>query len=97
MNREEIGLDAFHFNRKLKMEEQIEEKIDSNELVSPINCVFDESETFVLYSCLLGIKIMNILTGEQCCLMGEVENGERFLNVSLFQGIASVSSQVCSE
>lgn len=26
--------------------------------------------------------------------MGEVENGERFLNVSLFQGIATVSSQV---
>ena len=26
--------------------------------------------------------------------MGEVENGERFMNVSLFQGIAKVSSQV---
>ena len=26
--------------------------------------------------------------------MGEVENTERFMNVSLFQGIAKVSSQV---
>ena len=60
MNREEIGLDAFHFNRKLKMEESIEEKVEANELNSPINCVFDESETFVLYGCLLGIKIMNV-------------------------------------
>ena len=61
MNREEIGLDAFHFNRKLKMQETIEEKVQANELNSPINCVLDESETFVLYGCLLGIKIMNVL------------------------------------
>lgn len=104
MEKEELGLEPFHFNKKLKLESILHNRVESEELYSPINCAFDETETFVLYGCLLGIKIMNvrfwrqiviqIITGEQCCVMGEVENGERFLNVSLFQGIATVSSQV---
>ena len=60
MTTEEPILDAFHFNKKLKMEQTIREAIEANEVLSPINCVFDETETFVLYACMMGIKIMNV-------------------------------------
>ena len=37
-----------------------------------------------------------VATGKAEVVMGEVENTERFMNVSLFQGIARVSSQVAT-
>lgn len=60
MEKEELGLDPFHFNKKLKLESILHSRVESGELYSPVNCVFDETETFVMYGCLIGIKIMNV-------------------------------------
>lgn len=60
MAAEELAIDSFHFNKKLKMEQTIHERVEAGELVSPINCVFDDTETFVLYGCMLGVKVMNV-------------------------------------
>ena len=60
MASEELAIDAFHFNKKLKMEQMVRDSIEKGEFKSSINCVFDESETFVLYPCIMGLKIMHV-------------------------------------
>lgn len=58
---EQLAIDSFHFNRKLKMETLVREKALGEGLESPINCVFDQAERFILYSCMIGLKIVNVL------------------------------------
>ena len=98
LERNELAVDTFHFNKKMKTELLIQEKAKNEGLDSPINCVFDRSDKFVVFGSFVGIKIVEVgvtaKAEEQ--VMGEVENTERFMNVSLFQGIARVSSQVAT-
>ena len=58
------------------------------------NPVFDESGHFVAYATLIGIKVLNIDTNRVVRIIGRVENGERFLNLALYQGIPKVDSQM---
>lgn len=60
MASEELAIDAFHFNKKLKLEQLVRDSAEKGELKSTINCVFDDSETFVLYPCIMGLKIMHV-------------------------------------
>lgn len=104
LEKNELTLDTFHFNKKLKTELLIQEKAKNEGLDSPINCVFDRMDKFVIFGSFLGIKIVEVgvctcgdhqvATGKTEVVMGEVENTERFMHLSLFQGIARVSSQV---
>ena len=106
LEKNELALDTFHFNKKMKTELLIQEKAKNEGLDSPINCVFDRSDKFVVFGSFVGIKIVEVgatakaeeqvATGKAEVVMGEVENTERFMNVSLFQGIARVSSQVAA-
>ena len=57
---EQLPIDSFHFNRKLKMEASVREKALGEGLDSPINCVFDQAERFIMYSCMIGLKIVNV-------------------------------------
>lgn len=50
------------------------------------NAVFDRSGNFVLYSTLLGIKVVNLVTNRVVKIIGKIENTERFLQVALYQG-----------
>ena len=51
---------------------------DSNNSVLP-SIGFDESNTFIYFGSLLGIKVIHIKTGELYRVVGKVENTERFL------------------
>ena len=46
------------------------------------------------YATLLGIKVLNIDTNRVVRVLGRVENGERFLNLALYQGTPKVDSQM---
>lgn len=57
---EQLAVDSFHFNRKLKMEASIREKALGEGLESPINCVFAQGGRFAAYGCMMGVKIVNV-------------------------------------
>ena len=57
---EQLAVDTFHFNRKLKMEASIREKALGEGLESPINCVFAQGGRFAVYGCMMGVKIVNV-------------------------------------
>lgn len=58
------------------------------------NAVFDESGNFLLYASLVGIKTVNLLTNKVECILGRVENTERFLQLALLQGSTSKKSAI---
>ncbi|KAL2608859.1 hypothetical protein R1flu_027432 [Riccia fluitans] len=78
-------LDAIDFGRRIAVEREIEKTED---VPSP-NAVFDESGNFVLYSTLLGVKVVNLYTNNVSRIIGKVENTERFLRIALYQGGSS--------
>ncbi|KAM7452875.1 hypothetical protein BLSTO_06385 [Blastocystis sp. subtype 1] len=49
LERNELAVDTFHFNKKMKTELLIQEKAKNEGLDSPINCVFDRSDKFVVF------------------------------------------------
>ena len=61
MMNEELLFDAAVFNKKLKMEDSIRKQIIDENQPCSINCVFDQTDTFILYPCLVGIKIVNVV------------------------------------
>ncbi len=56
-------------------------------------CTFDDSGNFLLYSSIIGIKVLNIHTNTVVKVLGTPEAGERFLSVALYQGIPKVDAQ----
>eukprot|EP00249_Psilotum_nudum_P019322 c27193_g1_i1 orf=184-1833(+) len=78
-------LDTIDFGRRMAVEKEIE-KTENTPLP---NAVFDESSNFLLYTTLLGIKVVNLHTNKVARILGKVENNERFLRVALYQGGSS--------
>ncbi|BBN19375.1 peptidyl-prolyl cis-trans isomerase B (cyclophilin B) [Marchantia polymorpha subsp. ruderalis] len=78
-------LDAIDFGRRIAVEREIEKTDD----VPAPNAIFDESGNFVLYSTLLGIKVVNLYSNNVARIIGKVENTERFLRIALYQGGSS--------
>eukprot|EP01052_Picozoa_sp_SAG31_P010361 SAG31_NODE_566_length_14037_cov_32.372148_9_plen_553_part_00 len=72
-------LDPIDFGRRVAMEQ-------TNDSQQQANAVFDESGNFILYSTMLGIKVVNIKTHQVARLLGKVETNERFVKVALYQG-----------
>lgn len=85
-----LVLDRIDFERRLAVEKEIDKLWDikqwENVQVSQPNIVFDESNNFIMYSSLLGIKIVNFATNKLVKILGKIENTERFMSLSLFQG-----------
>ncbi|XP_067678099.1 peptidylprolyl isomerase domain and WD repeat-containing protein 1-like [Haliotis asinina] len=69
------------FGRRLAVERDLE-KSDSFSLA---NVVFDESGYFILYSTMLGVKVINLHTNRCTRILGKPENA-RFIQLALFQG-----------
>jgi peptidylprolyl isomerase domain and WD repeat-containing protein 1 len=63
---------------------------DQHAIVSLPNAIFDSSGNFLIYSTLLGVKIINLHTNKVNCLLGKVENTERYTHISLYQGVGSM-------
>ena len=49
-----------NFNKKLKTEASIRQQALEQGFDSPINCVFDKTEKFVVYGSLIGLKIVSV-------------------------------------
>ncbi|RLN61669.1 hypothetical protein BBP00_00005253 [Phytophthora kernoviae] len=82
-----MHLDAIDFGRRAA----VERELANSDIVS--NCVFDESGYFILYTTLLGIKVVNVETNRLVKVLGKVESSDRFLRLSLFQGKPKVNTQ----
>ncbi|KAI7855787.1 peptidyl-prolyl cis-trans isomerase cyp15 [Circinella umbellata] len=74
-------LDDMEFGRRLAVDRELEK----SPAASFVNAVFDESNNFIVYATLLGIKMVNIRTNKVARLIGKSET-HRFLNVTLYQG-----------
>lgn len=93
-----LHLDSIDFGRRLAVEKELDEmneyvEFGMDSVRSKSNVVFDESGHFILFPTLLGIKIINIVTNQLVRVLGRVENTDRFLNISLFQGMPAKNSQ----
>ncbi|DAZ96322.1 TPA: hypothetical protein N0F65_008446 [Lagenidium giganteum] len=82
-----LRLDSIDFGRRVAVEKELTAANATS------NCIFDETGHFILYPTLLGIKIVNIETNNVVKVLGKVENTDRFLRLSLFQGKPKVNSQ----
>jgi len=85
-------------NRRVAVERELESTTnnkDDNTIqgLEYNNCAFDDSGNFLLYSSIIGIKVLNIHTNSVVKILGTPESGERFLTVALYQGIPKVDAQ----
>merc|ERR1719450_737351 len=51
-----------------------------------LQAAFDESGNFIIYTSMVGVKVVNIHTNKLVRVLGKVEQTERFLGLALFQG-----------
>jgi peptidylprolyl isomerase domain and WD repeat-containing protein 1 len=82
-------VEPIDFGRKVAVEKSLIRAYQSDLFCeqTPIsNLSFDFSGNFLIYSTILGIKIVNLRTSKMKVLLGKVDNQQRFLNVHLFQG-----------
>ncbi|GAM25232.1 hypothetical protein SAMD00019534_084070 [Acytostelium subglobosum LB1] len=88
-------IDPNDFGRRMAVEREIEAVFDAavqpDSLLKsapppPSNILFDETENFVIYPTLVGIKIVNIVTNKVARVLGKIENTTRFLGLALYQG-----------
>lgn len=91
----DVHLDDMEFGRRLATERDLDssaldaagEAVRACTGACTANAVFDESGRFIIYGSMLGIKIRDTVTDFVEILLGKDET-MRFLNVSLFQGVA---------
>ncbi|CAH1243726.1 PPWD1 [Branchiostoma lanceolatum] len=76
-------LPNMEFGRRMAVERDIEKSAAQN----LANIVFDESGNFILYSTMLGIKVINLHTNKCVRVIGKPEN-VRFMQLAIFQGSA---------
>jgi len=88
-----VVLDDIEFNRRLAIERELEK----SDMKSCANAVFDESGNFILYGSPLGVKVVNIVTNKVARMLGKAESNQRFLNVSLYQGVPKAKATITLE
>ncbi|GFR48933.1 hypothetical protein Agub_g10939, partial [Astrephomene gubernaculifera] len=81
---EMFQLEDIDFGRRMAVEREL--GAAAEETRGSVNAVFDESGNFLLYSSLLGIKVINLVTNKVVRILGKVENTERFLTLAIYQG-----------
>lgn len=79
-------LPNMEFGRRMAVERDLEK----SEAFNLANITFDESGHFIMYSTLLGIKLINLFTTKCVRIIGKNEN-LRLLNIALYQGSAKKS------
>lgn len=78
-----LYLEKLDFERRLAVEKELDKMWDCKNRENP-NAImpsigFDESNTFVYFGSLLGIKVININNDKLERVIGKVESTERFL------------------
>ncbi|EGG14037.1 WD40 repeat-containing protein [Cavenderia fasciculata] len=81
------------FGRRMAVERDIDSSFENfiNNLTKlnpppQNNILFDESNNFLIYSNIVGIKIINMVTNKVVRVLGKIENSTRFLGLALYQG-----------
>lgn len=85
------SLSEHDIGRKQAVEKDIEA---TPEALQRINAVFDETGNYLVYSSMLGVKILNIEANQVVRTLGTAESAERFLTVALYQGTPKVDTQM---
>ncbi len=89
LKNELTRLEKSDFDKRLNTEKEIEKIIEKYmDIFPPLNLEFDETNRFIMYSTLLGIKLIEFSTNRLIKIIGKNESSERFLSISLFQGKA---------
>lgn len=85
------SLDTMEFGRRMAVERDIEK---AQEEPYPViaNAIFDETGNFCIYSTMLGIKIINIVTNKVVRVIGGCET-MRFMHIALYQGFTVTKSR----
>ncbi|KAF2075949.1 hypothetical protein CYY_002752 [Polysphondylium violaceum] len=86
-------IDSGDFGKRMAVEKDIDgmfdnflENITTKQAPPPTNILFDESNNFLIYPTLIGIKIVNMITNKVSRVIGKIENSTRFLGLALYQG-----------
>lgn len=88
-------IDDMEFGRRLAQERDIERQKGGQS--GTVNAIFDASGNFIIYSTLLGIKIVNLTTNKVQRLLGKAES-LRPMHLTLYQGAPhkkNVTTVVC--
>jgi peptidylprolyl isomerase domain and WD repeat-containing protein 1 len=81
-------LDRLDFEKRLATEKEMDKLWDIknrehlNSVIPTIG--FDETDSFIYFGSLLGIKVISIHNNTLVRLIGKVENTERFLQIALY-------------
>lgn len=70
-------------DKRLVVERELEKYID---IIPPLNIQFDETNSYIFYSSILGIKLIDLKSERLIKILGKSESSERFLTLNLFQG-----------
>jgi len=81
-NMGDLHLDRFDFGRRIAVEKEMRK----SPAVMYQQAVFDESGNFLIFTSLIGVKIVNLHTNKLVKILGKVEQTERFLGIALYQG-----------
>ena len=75
-------LQDMELRRRIAVEKELER---TNEIRGWI-AIFDNTNTLLIYSCMLGVKVVHVGSGICIKVLGKDE-GMRFLYISLYQGV----------
>jgi len=77
--------------RKLEMEMEMDSTWDT--ATEQANALFDATGKFIIYSSLIGIKIIDTESNDVVKVVGKAEKDDRFLHIALYQGHPKVDMQ----
>ena len=83
LKNEIYRIDKSDLDKRLVVEREMEKYID---IIPPLNIQFDETNNYIFYSSILGIKMIDIKNDKLIKFLGKTESSERFLTLNLFQG-----------
>lgn len=83
LKNEIYRIEKSDLDKRLVVEREMEKYID---IIPPLNIQFDETNNYIFYSSILGIKMIDLKNDKLIKFLGKTESSERFLTLNLFQG-----------
>ncbi|EAK90537.1 cyclin'cyclophilin like peptidyl-prolyl cis-trans isomerase fused to WD40 repeats at the N-terminus' [Cryptosporidium parvum Iowa II] len=77
-----LHIDHLEFGVRSSVETEIQ---NLPEYYNMQNMVFDETSRFLIYTCMIGVCVLDIQIGKRVLIIGKFETGKRFLNLGLLQ------------
>jgi peptidylprolyl isomerase domain and WD repeat-containing protein 1 len=89
LKNENTRLEKSDLDKRLNTEKEIEKLIDKYlDIFPPLNVQFDETNHYIYYPSIIGVKLIELHTNKLVKILGKNESAERFLSICLFQGRA---------